>query len=77
MAPVDSHWLQSQLERVKKKPTKIEEAKASYPARKRAQAAPASETTTTGARYMDDATFKKAADKVFKVHHELLRKLAQ
>jgi len=26
---------------------------------------------------MDDATFKKASAKVFKVHHELFRKLAQ
>ena len=28
-------------------------------------------------RYADNATFEKAAKKVFKVHGELLRKLAQ
>ena len=31
----------------------------------------------SGVRYMDDAAFKKASAKVFKVHHELFRKLAQ
>ncbi|MEO6873353.1 MAG: hypothetical protein ABI222_00885 [Opitutaceae bacterium] len=28
-------------------------------------------------RYIDDKTFRKATDKIFKVHEELFRKLAQ
>jgi hypothetical protein len=62
---------------VSKKPHKIEEPKAAYPAKKPAKGAVPASKETAGTRYMDDATFKKAADKVFKVHHELFRKLAQ
>ncbi len=61
-----------------KKPHKVGEPKATYAAKKPAQAAvPAPKPESTGVRYMDDATFKKASDKVFKVHDELFRKLAQ
>jgi len=63
---------------VKRKPAKVEEPTTPYAAKKRAKgAATASKAGGTGVRYMDDATFRKAADKVFKVHHELFRKLAQ
>lgn len=75
--PVDTALPPAHCLGVSKKPHKIEEPKAAYPAKKPAKAAPASKTETTGTRYMDDATFKKAADKVFKTHHELFRKLAQ
>lgn len=61
-----------------KKPHKVEEPKATYAAKKPVKVAvPAPNVQASGVRYMDDAAFKKAADKVFKVHHELFRKLAQ
>jgi len=62
---------------VKKKPAKVEESAAPYAAKKPVAKAAAPQSTESGVRYMDDATFRKAADKVFKVHHELFRKLAQ
>jgi len=76
-APVDSNGLPDQLGAVKKKPAKIEESATPYAGKKPAKAEPAPEAGNTGVRYMDDATFKKAADKIFKTRHELLRKLAQ
>lgn len=61
-----------------KKPHKVAEPASPYPAKKPAKAtAPAPKTEAGGARYIDDATFKKASAKVFKTHHELFRKLAQ
>ena len=63
---------------MKKKPAKVGESATPYTAKKPAKrAAPTAKTGNTGVRYMDDATFRKAADKVFKVHDELFRKLAQ
>jgi hypothetical protein len=58
------------------KPRKVEEPQAPYSAKKPAKAA-ASKTAASGVRYMNDAAFKKASDKVFKTHPELFRKLAQ
>lgn len=58
------------------KPRKVEEPQASYAAKKPAKAA-ASKTAASGVRYMNDAAFKKASNKVFKTHPELFRKLAQ
>ena len=61
-----------------KKPQKVDDPASSYAANKQVKAtAPATKTENGGVRYMDDATFKKASDKVFKVHKELFRKLAQ
>ncbi len=58
-----------------KKPRKVEEPQASYAAKKPAKApAPA---TASGVRYASAKQTHKAAEKVFKVHHELFRKLAQ
>jgi hypothetical protein len=62
---------------VSKKSSKVREAATPYPAKKPVKAAPASKTAASGVRYMDDAAFKKASAKVFKVHNELFRKLAQ
>jgi len=62
------------------KPRKVREPAGTYAAKppaKRAPAAAAQKTTSSGVRYADDATFRKAADKVFKTHEELFRKLAQ
>jgi hypothetical protein len=61
------------------KPRKVGEPAGTYAAKppaKRAPAAPAQKATTSGVRYADDATILKAADKIFKTHEELLRKLA-
>lgn len=76
-APVDTRQPAAHITRVNKKPRKVQEAATPYPAKKPVKAAPAPEAGNTGVRYMDDAAFKKAADKVFKTHHELFRKLAQ
>jgi len=61
------------------KPRKVGEPAGTYTAKtpaKQAPATPASKTAASEVRYADDATFRKAADKVFKTHEELLRKLA-
>ena len=71
--PVDSNGLPDQLGDVSKKPHKIEEPKAAYPAKKPAKAA----ATVAGPRQVDDATFKRIADKIFTERKDLLRKLAQ
>lgn len=55
-----------------KKPHKVGEPKATYAAKKPAEQAP-----VTSARYADPAKAKQSMDKVFRVHKELLRKLAQ
>jgi hypothetical protein len=61
-----------------KKPRKIEEYSTSYSAKKPVKTErAASSEATGGARYMDDAVFKKSANHVFKVHEELFRKLAK
>jgi hypothetical protein len=60
-----------------KKPRKIEETPASYVSKKSTPKASAPKLADSGVRRMDKATFQKSADKVFRVHHELLRKLAQ
>jgi hypothetical protein len=63
------------------KPRKVEEPAGTYaaapkpPARSAVPAAKAGQTP--GIRYADLAAFRKAADKVFKAHHKLFRKLAQ
>lgn len=56
----------------------VGEAAAPYAAKKPAKGkAVAKADEARPIRYMDDATFRKSADKVFKVHNELFRKLAQ
>jgi hypothetical protein len=62
---------------VSKKPPKVAESASSYAAKKPAKAKLAPKPAASGVRYMDDAAFKKASEKVFKVHHDLFRKLAQ
>lgn len=57
-----------------RKTDKIEDPTAPYGAKKVPEQATASQA---GVKYVDDATFKKAMEKVFKTHKELLRKLAQ
>lgn len=59
---------------MKHKPSKVEEPMAPYatkPAKARKPGTP------DAVRYATPAQVRKAADKVFKVHHELFRKLAQ
>ncbi len=75
--PVDTPRPLPHRAAVSEKPRKLGEPKATYAAKKPAKAAPAPKSESSGVRYMDDASFKKASDKVFKVHHELFRKLAQ
>lgn len=60
------------------KPRKVEEPAGTYSAspKRNAKAAEQAPTSPT-VRYMDEKTFRKSADKVFKVHKELLRRLAQ
>jgi len=61
----------------KKKPSKVGEPITPYVAKKAAKpGVGVSKQENAGVRYMDDATFRKAADKVFKVHADLFRKLA-
>ena len=63
---------------VSKKPHKIEEPKAAYAAPKPAKAATASpKSTVPRGQMVDDAAFKKVADKIFSERKELLHKLAQ
>lgn len=62
---------------VKKKTFILEEAAAPDTAKKPAKGKAGAKAETTGVRRMDEATFKKSADKVFKTHSELFRKLAQ
>jgi hypothetical protein len=62
------------------KPRKLGEPAGTYTAKtppKPVRAATAQKAGASGVRYTDDATFRKAAEKVFKVHDELFRKLAQ
>lgn len=62
---------------MKKKPLAVGEAAAPYNAKPAVKGKGARQEEKTGVRYMDDATFRKSADKIFKVHNELFRKLAQ
>lgn len=79
--PVDSGRLTEHIARVSKKPRKIEEAATPYAAKKPvpAMAKPAYSTTSPAPaiRYASPEQVRKAAEKVFKVHEELFRKLAQ
>jgi hypothetical protein len=63
------------------KPRKIQEPAATYAATPKPPARPAAPAANTGQtpgiRYAEPAAFRKAADKVFKSHRELFRKLAQ
>jgi hypothetical protein len=58
------------------KPRKVEEPAANYVAKKPVGKVSATAVQPT-TRYANDATFRKAAAKVFKTHDELFRKLAQ
>lgn len=71
--PVDTAPPRAHCPRVSKKPHKIEEPKAAYPAKKPVKAAPAA----AGLRQVDDETFKRITDKLFTERKDLLRKLAQ
>ena len=70
--------MRAHIQPVSKKPHKANEPKAPYAAKKPAKVVPVpGPPPAAGVRYMDDAEFKKASEKVFKVHSELFRKLAQ
>lgn len=80
-ASVDTRYLRSHLVRVMAKSHKVEEPAASSlttpkPA-KPDSAAKADALAPAVVRYADDKTVRKAADKVFEVHKDLLRRLAQ
>lgn len=60
-----------------KKPHKVDEPAAPYPAKQAPEKGTVPAPTTDGVRRLETAVFKKSAAKVFKNHHELLRKLAQ
>ena len=76
--PVDTPAPRPHPAAVSKKPSKVEETSTPYPAKKPAKrAAPTPKPEGAGVRYMDEAAFKQASEKVFKVHNELFRKLAQ
>lgn len=57
-----------------RKPDKVEEATAPYATKKKVAEQSAA---CPVAKQIDDATFKKVADKIFKERKELLHKLAQ
>lgn len=58
-----------------KKPSKVNEAQVPCPSEEPTKLDPRPESGSV--RYIDDATFKKISDKIFKTRHELFRKLAQ
>lgn len=58
------------------KPRKVEEPAGTYSAKKSARKVPTT-PAQPAIRYVDDATFRKAAAKVFKTNEALFRKLAQ
>jgi hypothetical protein len=60
---------------VSKKPRKVAEPQAPYARKKPVKKAAASESKPV--RYADPAQARKSMEKVFRVHQELLRKLAQ
>jgi hypothetical protein len=72
-APVDRNEHPNQFRGVKKKPAKIEEPKATYPAKKLAKAV----AVRADSRETNDATFKRLTEKIFTERKDLLRKLAQ
>jgi hypothetical protein len=67
------------------KPRKVQEPAGAYAAKSVAAkgtsahppASPGKKSALTATRHVDEATFRKAAEKVFKTHDELFRKLAQ
>lgn len=60
------------------KPRKVKEPTTSYTAKPKKPTTQAGvKSGERGARVADEDAFRKAADKVFRVHRELLRKLAQ
>lgn len=79
--PVDSRRCAGQRPGVMAKARKVQEPAGTYAASPKPPARPAAPAAkagpTPGIRYADPAAFRKAADKVFKTHHELFRKLAQ
>jgi hypothetical protein len=75
---VDSRPPVAHVDRAMDKPRKVEEPSGAYSAspkkpETKSPQAPAQPTV----RYADEKTFRKAADKVFKTHKELFRRLAQ
>ena len=60
------------------KPHKVEEPAGTYSVSPKRKAQPSTDKTGAPAlRRADPETFRKAAGKVFKTHHDLLRRLAQ
>lgn len=72
MASVDSWPGRMHPAPVSKKPRRVDEPKATYPAKKSAKATPAPRKTGAGS-----AEFKRITDKLFSERKELLHKLAQ
>ncbi len=72
--PVDSVSRPPQSAPVSKKPRKVEEPQAPYPAKKPAKAAPA---PNSGPRYADLDKVRASNAKLIKVHRAVLQKLAQ
>ena len=62
---------------MKKKPRKVEESAAPYTGKKPAAGTAPKAGAPRQIRYATPEQVRKAAEKVFKVHHELFRKLAQ
>lgn len=83
--PVDSGSAAGQLPGVSKKPHKVEETQAAYPAKAPRPPAPAADTPPAlpqdgnpgPVRYLDSKTARKLTAKIFAEHDDLFRKLAQ
>ena len=77
--PVDNPQGQSQLSCVKPKPDKVEEPTAPYVAKPVQTPKPVVSPADgpRAARFAKTEDVRKATDKIFKVHHELFRKLSQ
>ena len=71
-APLPGH-----IPSMSKKPRKVGESAASYVSKKSTTGTPVPKSADSGVRRVDKATFQKSAEKVFRVHRELLHKLAQ
>lgn len=75
--PVDSRHHPAHISRVSKKPHKVEEATASYAAKKPAAVPVSTSGSAPTIRYATPEEARQAAEEVFKVHEKLFRKLAQ
>jgi hypothetical protein len=77
VGPVDSGELPPQFPCVTKKPHKVEEPAAPYPAKKVAKTTVPASSTEQPVRYVDPAKARELTKKILDKHSDLFRRLAQ